>query len=101
MVFDEAMRFRLHEKLQEAFGSGEAEALMAALPPFSWHELVTKDDLRGEMEKARLSWRADMSDLRADLMQAMAVQTRQVIFSMLAAMTAFGGLALALSRIGH
>jgi hypothetical protein len=42
-----------------------------------------------------------MSDLRADLMQAMAVQTRQVMFSMLAAMTAFGGLALALSRIGH
>jgi hypothetical protein len=101
MVFDEAMRFRLHEKLQEAFGRDEADALMAALPPFSWHELATKADLAATEERLRLASHADLADLRSDLVTALAAQTRQVVFSMFAAMTAVGGLALALGRIGH
>ncbi|MYJ99450.1 MAG: hypothetical protein F4028_10715 [Acidimicrobiaceae bacterium] len=41
----EQKRFELHEELIEFIGPDKAETLMEALPPVSWDQLATKDDL--------------------------------------------------------
>ncbi|MDE0066587.1 MAG: hypothetical protein OXN44_06915 [Acidimicrobiaceae bacterium] len=41
----EQKRFELREELIEFIGQDKAETLMEALPPVSWDQLATKDDL--------------------------------------------------------
>ncbi|MXW60667.1 MAG: hypothetical protein F4098_09200 [Acidimicrobiaceae bacterium] len=41
----EQKRFEFREGLIEFIGEDKAEALMESLPPVSWDQLVTKDDL--------------------------------------------------------
>ena len=101
MMFDEAMRYRLHARLQEVLGADEADALMAVLPPFAWSDLVTKEDLRAELVLLRSDLRGDMQEMRADLHSTITAQTRQVFFGLIGVVAAFGGLILTASRLGH
>ena len=45
MPVDDRIRLNLHRKLEETLGSQDADALMAHLPPVTWNEVATKDDL--------------------------------------------------------
>ena len=46
MPVDDRTRLNLHRKLEAALGREEADTLMAHLPPVTWNEVATKDDLR-------------------------------------------------------
>jgi hypothetical protein len=61
MAIDEAMRHRIHDRLETLLGSEEAAALMAALPP---SEVATKQDL----EDLRAATKNDLEHLREVLM---------------------------------
>ena|SRR5690349_16530447 len=43
---DERTRIELAQRLAEQFGDELAACLMETVPPFSWHEVATKADLR-------------------------------------------------------
>lgn len=46
MTVDDRTRLNLHRKLDEVLGPDDADTLMAHLPPVTWSEVATKDDLR-------------------------------------------------------
>ena len=46
MPVDDRTRLNLHRKLEAALGEEEADTLMAHLPPVTWSDVATKDDLR-------------------------------------------------------
>ena len=46
MTVDDRTRLNLHRKLDEVLGPDDADTLMAHLPPVTWNEVATKDDLR-------------------------------------------------------
>ena len=46
MPVDDRTRLNLHRKLDEVLGPAEADTLMAHLPPVTWQDVATKDDLR-------------------------------------------------------
>ncbi len=57
---DERSRSEIAQTLSEHLGSPVAAALMEAIPPFGWHEIATKSDLRA------LERRFDEVDRRFD-----------------------------------
>ena len=46
MTVDDRTRLNLHRKLDAVLGPDDADTLMAHLPPVTWNEVATKDDLR-------------------------------------------------------
>ncbi len=46
MPVDDRTRLNLHRKLEAVLGHDDADTLMAHLPPVTWNEVATKDDLR-------------------------------------------------------
>jgi len=46
MPVDDRTRLNLHRKLDEVLGPDEADTLMAHLPPVTWQDVATKDDVR-------------------------------------------------------
>ena len=72
---DERSRSEIAQTLSEHLGSPVAAALMEAIPPFGWHEIATKSDLRAlerrfdEVDRrfAELDRRFDHVDARFDL----------------------------------
>ena len=46
MAVDDRTRLNLHRKLESVLGPEEADTLMAHLPPTTWQDIATKDDLR-------------------------------------------------------
>ncbi len=46
----EERRVALMNRLIDALGEEEARTLMESLPPVSWHDLATKDDMRAAQE---------------------------------------------------
>ncbi len=63
MTVDDRTRLNLHRKLDELLGPDDADTLMAHLPPVTWNEVATKDDLR--TLEAVLTARIDASIARA------------------------------------
>lgn len=63
---DEARRHQLRRSLAETIGDEAADLLMSQLPPYPWHDLVTRDVLRHELERfeARLDYRFAQIDSR-------------------------------------
>ena len=50
MPASEEKRLALRNRLIEVLGKEVAEVLMESLPPFDWHRLATKDDMRAAQE---------------------------------------------------
>ena len=78
MPVDDRTRLELHRKLEDTLGTQAADALMAHLPPVTWNEVATKDDLdtlattlRAEMHVMGTELRSEMhvgfADLRTEM----------------------------------
>ncbi|MAT06730.1 MAG: hypothetical protein CL424_16970 [Acidimicrobiaceae bacterium] len=86
MPVDNRTRLNLHRTLEQTLGPEGADALMAHLPPVTWDQVATKDDLdhlrtnlRSEIHTATSDLRTEMqvgfADLRTEMAQA---TTRQI-----------------------
>lgn len=122
MAVDERARHELHVKLEEVLGAKRAATLMAQLPPVGWAGVATKRDFveleqrlslrfeeverRFEEVERRLEVRLDAAHhelvalFRGEFISAVTAQTRTMIFSLVGALAAVSGLALALARLG-
>ncbi len=67
-------RVNLIRSLEPALGPDATNALMSYIPPFTWDNLATKDDLarteenlRGEMRQLGTELRTEMHELRTEL----------------------------------
>ena len=74
MPVDDRTRLNLHRKLDAVLGTEEADTLMAHLPPVTWNEVATKDDLdtlgttlRAEMRTMGSELRSEMQMMRTEL----------------------------------
>lgn len=70
MPVDDRTRLNLHRKLDSVLGPEEADTLMAHLPPVTWNEVATKDDLRtleGKIDGLRVEMEAGHTALRAEM----------------------------------
>jgi hypothetical protein len=94
MVVDEGARHRLYLRLEAVLGQDEAETLMGHLPPASYGELATRDDLV-ELEE-RMTLR--MEALEHRLSSTMERLARQGAVWTSGMVLATGGLAFAAGR---
>ena len=74
MTVNDRSRLDLHRRLEAVLGTEEAATLMAHLPPVTWQDVATKDDLRvltAELRVAiaelRTELRAEIGELRAEV----------------------------------
>ncbi|MCU0261413.1 MAG: hypothetical protein MUE78_10370 [Ilumatobacteraceae bacterium] len=81
MTVDDRTRLNLHRKLETVLGSEEADTLMAHLPPVTWNEVSTKDDLAQTAALLRTEMHAIRSELRTE-MQVMATELRSEMHAM-------------------
>ncbi len=75
MTVDDRTRLNLHRKLDSVLGPEEADTLMAHLPPATWSDVATKDDVRHEISILRSEMHVGFADLRTEIADAM---TRQI-----------------------
>ena len=90
---DEMKRLALVERLIEMLGKEHALTLMEHLPPTTWDQLATKDDLkmtatelRGEFAELRGEFaqlRGEFGEHRGELALQLARQTRTIVFTQL------------------
>ncbi len=79
MAVDDRTRLNLHRKLETVLGPEEADTLMAHLPPTTWQDIATKDDLRVLAAELRTELRVGNADIRTELTQAIDRQTRWMV----------------------
>ena len=75
MTVDDRTRLNLHRKLEAVLGAKEADALMAHLPPTTWRDIATKDDL----QVLGADLRTEVADLRTEISAAIDRQTRWMV----------------------
>ena len=71
MTVDDRTRLNLHRKLESALGQEEADHLMAHLPPVTWNEVATKDDVAALGTSLRIEMQTMRSELRREMQQAL------------------------------
>ena len=76
MALDEADRFRITTKLADTLGQDDAAALMETIPPFDWHQIVTKTDLTNAVKG--LATKSDMDLEFSTLREEMGIKFSQV-----------------------
>lgn len=110
MSVSESQRHQVFQWFEEAMGPERAAVIMDMLPPVSWTELATKEDvrhlgieLRGEMAELR----GEMAELRGEMHrfegridQALARLPRTLYLSVLASNAAIAGVVLAAIKLG-
>ena len=86
MPVDDRTRLNLHRKLDAVLGREEADTLMAHLPPVTWNDVATKEDvrteitvLRSEMHVGFAELRTEMAGLRTEIADAMTRQIRWMV----------------------
>ena len=83
MTVNDRSRLDLHRRLEAVLGPEEAATLMAHLPPVTWQDVATKDDvrvlaaeLRAEMAELRAELRDEIGELRAEMERGFTRQTK-------------------------
>ncbi len=92
MSITEESRHLLFQALEAALGRAQAVTLMEHLPPVGWADVATKRDLDHLETTLRTEMRAGLAETRADLTNAMRVQTLSVIAANAALVTLAVGL---------
>jgi hypothetical protein len=104
---DDSARHRLFRKFEDVLGPEEAATLMQHLHPSHWDELATKADLgvlRNELSQ-QLELRLEATEQRVlgaihhEMAGLVTSQTRTIVFALVAALAANGGLVLAAVRL--
>jgi hypothetical protein len=70
LTFEDNDMRRLQARLRKIIGTEEADILMERLPPFTWSELTTKQDI----EKLRMDFKHELEKLRMDFKHELAEQ---------------------------
>ncbi|MDW3214992.1 MAG: hypothetical protein R8G01_13395 [Ilumatobacteraceae bacterium] len=73
MPVDDRTRLNLHRKLEAVLGQQEADTLMSHLPPVTWHDVATKDDVRASEVAVRAHVDASVERLGTELRSEMHV----------------------------
>jgi len=81
MAIDERARHQLYRKLEEVLGPDDASVLMEHLPPAGWGDVATKRDLDHLAETVDLKIESAKNELKASFNEALARQTRTMVFS--------------------
>lgn len=79
MTVDDRTRLNVHRKLEAVLGAEEADTLMAHLPPVTWQDVATKDDLRVLGAEIRTELHTGLADVRTEISQAIDRQTRWMV----------------------
>ena len=88
MPVDDRARLNLHRTLEHTLGTEAADALMDHLPPVTWDQVATKDDLthlatRADMQVGFAALRTEMNvgfaELRTEMAQGTTRQVRWMV----------------------
>ena len=79
MPADDRTRLNMHRKLEAVLGHDDADTLMAHLPPVTWHDVATKDDLLATENSLRADIDRLGDKLRAEFYEAMNRQIRWMV----------------------
>jgi len=91
MAPDERSRVEASQALADQLGPAAAAALMECIPPFGWHEIATKSDVRALEQRIDLRFEAFEARFDARLRKAENRILRWTVGAVFGGVTAIGG----------
>ena len=86
MPVDDRTRLSLHRKLEAVLGEEEASTSMAHLPPVTWNDVATKNDLdtlgttlRGDMHVGFADLRTEIANVRTEIVDGVNRQIKWMV----------------------